>query len=77
MDIRKSSLITTIAGVGLMFAVGGAVAYTAKPIYVKGSGAGGFVNTTFSFYALKSDASLRLSAVANNVAARAFEVLAE
>jgi hypothetical protein len=51
MEIRKASLITTIAMAGLMFAAGGAMAYTAKPIYVKGYGAGSFINTTFSFYA--------------------------
>jgi hypothetical protein len=32
-----------------MFAAGGAMAYTAKPIYVKGYAAGSFINTTFSF----------------------------
>ncbi|HUN58964.1 MAG TPA: hypothetical protein VMU41_12685 [Candidatus Binataceae bacterium] len=49
MDIRKSSLITTIAAAGLMFVAGNAMAYTAKPIYVRGSAAGSFVNTTFAF----------------------------
>jgi hypothetical protein len=49
MDIRKSSLITTIAGAGLMFAAGGAMAYTAKSIYFKAYGAGSSVNSSFSF----------------------------
>ncbi|MGA2411355.1 MAG: hypothetical protein ABSG46_13325 [Candidatus Binataceae bacterium] len=49
MEMRRSSILAGAAVIGLMFAAGGASAYTAKPIYVKGYGAGDSVNTSFTF----------------------------
>lgn len=48
--MRRSSLLAGVVAVVLMFAAGGARAYTAKPIYLKAYGAGSFINTTFTFY---------------------------
>ena len=49
MEMRRSSLITGLVAAGLMFAARGAMAYTARPIYFKGYGAGSSVNSSFSF----------------------------
>jgi hypothetical protein len=49
MDMRRSLLLSGVAAVGLMFAAGGARAYTAKPIYFKGYAAGSVTSTPFIF----------------------------